>query len=62
MRVGLSCSAITLNDENFEKMKKSGIDAVEIGIGSSFCQIMDYNAIAEFAKKSGVELWSARSP
>lgn len=62
MRVGLSCSAITLNDENFENMKKSGIDAVEIGIGGSFCQIMDYKAISEFAKKSGVELWSAHLP
>ena len=62
MKGGFSCSAVMLNDENFDKMKKSGIEAVEIGIGNSFCQIMDYKAIAEFAKKSGVELWSAHLP
>ena len=62
MKVGLSQSAIVLNDENFENMKKGGIDAVEIGVGGSFGQIMDYNAIASFAKKHGVELWSAHLP
>lgn len=62
MQVALSCSAITLNDENFEKMKASGIDAVEVALGYSFCQILDYNAIAKFANKHGVKLWSSHLP
>ena len=62
MQVALSCSGVTLNDENFAKMKESGIDAVEVALGYSFCQILDYNAIAKFAKKNDVKLWSSHLP
>ncbi len=62
MKVALSCSGVTLNRENFENMKKSGIDAVEVALGYSFCEILDYKAIAKFAEASDVKLWSSHLP
>ncbi|MBE6647832.1 MAG: sugar phosphate isomerase/epimerase [Ruminococcaceae bacterium] len=62
MKVALSHSGMTLNRENFENMKKSGIDAVEVGLGYSFAEILDYKAIAKFAADAGVLLWSSHLP
>ncbi len=62
MQVGLSCSGVTLNRENFENMKKSGIDAVEVVLGYSFAEILDYKAIAKFASAADVKLWSSHLP
>lgn len=62
MKVALSHSGMTLNRDNFENMKKSGIDAVEVALGYSFAEILDYKAIAKFAADAGVLLWSSHLP
>lgn len=62
MKVALSHSGATLNRDNFENMKKNGIDAVEVALGYSFCEILDYKAIARFAAAADVKLWSSHLP
>ncbi len=62
MKIGLSCSALTLNEENLASMKKSGIDCLEVGIAYGWCKLVDYKAIEKNAREAGVELWSSHLP
>ena len=62
MKVGLSHSGATLNRDNLKKLKESGIDAVEVALGYSFAEILDYKTIAKFAADADVKLWSSHLP
>ncbi len=62
MKVGLSCSAVTLNEERCEALAKSGISHIELGLGYEWCNLVDLNRVAKNAEKSGLTLWSSHLP
>ncbi len=62
MNVGLSCSAVTLNEERCEALARSGISHIELGLGYEWCNLVDLARVAKNAGAAGLKLWSSHLP
>lgn len=59
-KVGLSCGRIS--EEIFQRLKDSGIEAIEISTSYEALKTFDYKEVARLSKLYGVELWSFHLP
>lgn len=60
--IGLSSKGFDLNRENFEKLAKSGISAIEISMKPEKYSGINYAETAAMSKEYGVKLWSYHLP
>ena len=61
-RIGLSSCGFELTEENFRKLEKSRIDAIEVSMASDKYSAIDYKELAELSARYNVELWSYHLP
>lgn len=59
--VGLS-TAFELTEDNFKKLKNSGIGAIEISVPAEKYADINYADVKKFADKYGIKLWSFHLP
>ncbi len=62
MNVGLSVSAMTLNEERCDALVKNGITHVELGLAYEWCKLVDLKQVAKNAERAGLVLWSSHLP
>ena len=62
LKVGMSSCAFALNEENFKKLKESGINDIEISLAYEKYSDLDYKAVKKFADEYDVNLWSYHLP
>ena len=60
--IGMSSCGFEINDENLFRMKKSGIDYLEISLYSDKCDSFDYAEARRLADKHGITIWSYHLP
>ena len=61
-RVGLSSSAFSLTEENFKKIKESGIEAIEVSMNLDAQLQLNHKEVKELSERYGIELWSYHLP
>ena len=61
-KVGLSCCGFALNEENFRKLQKSGVSAIEISMAPDQYKNIRYGEVQAYAKQYSTELWSFHLP
>ncbi|MBE6694198.1 MAG: sugar phosphate isomerase/epimerase [Ruminococcaceae bacterium] len=61
-KVGLSSSGFALSEENFKKLERSGVSAVEVSMPSELYGSINYHELAELSARYSVELWSYHLP
>lgn len=61
-KIGLSSSGKVLGPALFESYAKVGIAGMELSLGYEGSQTQDYKAVAQWAKDTGVTLWSFHLP
>lgn len=61
-RIGLSCFGFALTDESFERLRDSGIDAVELSMPLEQHRRLRHKELAERSRRYGIELWSYHLP
>lgn len=50
------------SEEHFEALAKAGTDAVEISGGAANYPTIRWHSVAQYAKNTGIELWSLHLP
>ena len=61
-RIGLSSCAFALKEENFQQLRESGVDAIEISMKLDSHLALNCREVADLAKKYGITLWSYHLP
>lgn len=61
-RIGLSSCGFDLTEENFRKLEKSGIEAIEISLPWAQHDAICYQDLAEFSQRYHIDLWSYHLP
>ena len=61
-KIGMSSCAFALTEENFQALRNSGVDAVEISLRLEGLLALDCRAVAELAKRYDIDLWSYHLP
>ena len=61
-KIGLSGCGFDLTEENFRKLRESGIEAVEVSLHWSQHDTIDHPALAEYSRRYAVDLWSYHLP
>lgn len=61
-KIGLSSGGFKLTEDNFLKLQKSGIEAIEISMDESeYCNI-NYAEVKDLSARYGIKLWSYHLP
>ena len=61
-KIGLSSCGYDLTEENFRKLRESGIDALEVSLHWSRYGDIDYPALEEHSRRYEIDLWSCHLP
>ncbi|MBE6629092.1 MAG: sugar phosphate isomerase/epimerase [Ruminococcaceae bacterium] len=61
-KIGMSSCAFALTEENFGALSNSGVEAIEISMRLEGLLTLDCRAVAELAKRYGIDLWSYHLP
>lgn len=61
-KIGMSTCGFELTEDNFSKLKKAGIDSVEISLSSEKYADINYSELKDFSKKYDIELQSYHLP
>ena len=61
-KIGMSSCAFALTEESFQALSNSGVEAIEISMRLEGLLTLDCRAVAELAKRYGIDLWSYHLP
>lgn len=61
-KIGMSSCAFALTEESFGALSNSGVEAIELSMRLEGLLALDCHAVAELAKRYGIDLWSYHLP
>ena len=61
-RIGMSSCAFALTEENFQALRNSGVEAIELSLRPETQLTLNCREVADLARRYGIDLWSYHLP